>query len=159
MKRLVHSNKDELDRTFPVPKLRVGAKPSARGEALWYSVGNGWKEFAAARLPKQWGANEFQLELDHAKMFIPRTMQDLHDFTEKYTADEEGHIDWPHVAQDHGGIEISPECFDAYCEDPDIVPWLYGWDVPSGCIWDARVILNVTKSEKQTGSGGPNILS
>jgi len=45
-------------------------------------------------------------------------------------------INWAKVANDYGGLEIS----DLNRSNQLKHRWSYGWDVPSGCIWNADII-------------------
>lgn len=53
-------------------------------------------------------------------------------------------IDWRRVAQDYGGIVITPYQWTLRLEDA--VDWYYSWDCASGCIWDASCLVRVADS-------------
>lgn len=45
-------------------------------------------------------------------------------------------IDWAWVAKEYDGVIIAPYCWDSRME----VPFYYGWDCASGCIWNPSAI-------------------
>jgi hypothetical protein len=47
-------------------------------------------------------------------------------------------IDWPRVAADWDGLVIAPYQWSLRF-DPR-VPWYYGWDCASGCVWNPAVL-------------------
>lgn len=53
-------------------------------------------------------------------------------------------IDWKKVAQDYGGIEISPY----RGKTPLSSIWYHSWDVASGCVWNLKIIHNIENIKK-----------
>jgi hypothetical protein len=104
------------------------------------------------------GVEVYRLKVDESRLLRLTSEQAIHTFTEKYRAKIDDlpvwmagtrsissmHIEWPKVAAEYGGIEIAP--YQWSCRlDPD-VSWYYGWDVASGCIWDASLITAIHTS-------------
>ena len=54
---------------------------------------------------------------------------------------EESRPDWAKVASHYDGIEICP-----YIESRRNMTWYYGWDVASGCVWNASGIKELIKA-------------
>jgi hypothetical protein len=51
------------------------------------------------------------------------------------------YIDWLRVAQKSAGIIIAPYIWERRLH----LPWYYGWDCASGCVWDAAAVLSVKR--------------
>ena len=75
-------------------------------------------------------------------MLMIHTLEDLYSFTKKYGGSD-GLINWQVVANEYGGIEISPYMWPA--RNDRRTWWYYSWDVASGCIWNKEVITNIEK--------------
>lgn len=52
------------------------------------------------------------------------------DFSRRYA------VRWLDLAQEYQGIIIAPYVWEQRLE----MPWYYGWDCASGCIWDAQAV-------------------
>jgi hypothetical protein len=48
-------------------------------------------------------------------------------------------IDWAKVAQQYGGIEVIPYCYECRLDGISSA-WYCSWDVASGCCWDTDAI-------------------
>ena len=115
-------------------------------KGLWYSCGTAWK---------QWGDAEdfsistnfiYELTLDYERILVLSSGIDIDDFTQQFSANRKGFecfdssnsrfIDWPTIAKDYHGIEISPYIWERRLQ----YMWYYGWDVASGCIWNPKAI-------------------
>ena len=107
------------------------------------------------------------------KILVIRTYKDLIDFTNKYAVSKKTKLKYPNyitqkvkysrdhtrdlvnwikVSKDFAGIEIPKHFPKALMFDiphPKIgielyhVYWYYGWDVPSGCVWNVSVIKKI----------------
>lgn len=144
--RLIISKYDSLD--FDMGKIgqqEVRTKP--RG--LWYGIGDSWLSWVKSEMPDWEYDNVYKIEVDKSKIKIIRTYDELVAFDGEYGVDYESrivlyngrNIDWGKVANDFGGIEISPYIYKARYE----FNWYYGWDVASGCIWSNDVITDIKK--------------
>ena len=150
--RIHHSRQDTRDGKEPQISgfsQRVGYKPSG----LWYECKDGssidWLEFCRTGLTD--GASRYDSAYnvvlnDYEILFIT----DNHDFKkfEKMYGVTNNYgdvkIDWPKVASHYDGIEICPYLY-LMREDSD---WYYGWDVASGCVWNASGIKELISAEE-----------
>ncbi len=138
-------SKHDIIKYKPTPIQKIGFKP--RG--LWYGIGTEWLDWIRSEMPQWEKNNVFLVKLDDSKILKINNKLDLITFSEKYGNNGDGHfnyekylyIDWPKVAKDYQGIEISEYLYSARYD----VMWYYGWDVASGCIWGNGVIKNINK--------------
>jgi hypothetical protein len=112
---------------------------------LWYACGKEWLKFGV-----KGGTYLYKIDIDYSKM-LRITQKDVKKFEKEFGTSQEGVplvlIDWKKVAQKYSGIEICPympKIRDHY--------WYYGWDVASGCIWEASAIKDVTLIDNTTPS-------
>ena len=81
-----------------------------------------------------------------AKICLLRSAKEVEEFGSKFGSDETRNIFcknkkiyWRLVASEYQGIIIAP--FESLTfEVKDSNPWLFGWDEPSGCVWDPEAI-------------------
>lgn len=149
---LLHFSTKPLDRveSMGVEVQCRDAKPAG----LWVSVGAAWAEWCVAE--------SFALEslkfvtrvrlADDANILTLADAADLDAFTDQYGVPDRTlavartlchDVDWMLVAADFDGIIIAPYCH----ERRHSLMWYYGWDVASGCIWNARAIAALESSE------------
>lgn len=57
-------------------------------------------------------------------------------------------IDWPRVARDAGGIEFCDYVHGRYLHDERLA-WASTWNVPSGCLWQPEVLLDVVPMQSE----------
>lgn len=126
---------------------RIQGKP----KGLWYSIGNSWAEYIYNEIPELLDDYNYLYEIKVTnKIKIIDTIEEAIEFTKRY-GDSYGYatesIDWGEVAQDYSGIEIK----DPYRFSRTIYKqlfWMYGWDIPSGCVWDRSGIESIEFIEK-----------
>lgn len=117
-------------------------------EGLWYSLGDGWFQWALHNMPGKIHPYVYKLELNLDTMCVIRTEEEFREFHREYKkvprlmpsfwCDVDMGIDWYRVAQRYAGVEIE------YLEEPRFdYPWYYTWDVGSGCIWSEKAIKDV----------------
>jgi hypothetical protein len=111
-----------------------------------------WKDWVAENVPEYTAhqQNEYEIELfDDANLLTLSTPLEMESFTQAYAeplASEDGkgklrpgrdneNILWHTVAQNYQGILITPYMWRCRMS----MFWYYGWDIASGCIWDASV--------------------
>ena len=157
--RIHHSRKGT--RTGDEPQVsgfsqKIGNKP----EGLWYECQDGssetWKEFCEFGLTAGYSKYDSTYNVvlnDYEILFIPDEYH-FEKFYKMYSvphpADPDGkkgydkQIDWPRVAKDYAGIEICPYLSSKRNDDDSF--WYYGWDVASGCIWDASGVKELVKA-------------
>jgi len=132
---------------------KIGRKPNG----LWYECQDGssesWKEFCEMGLSDGYSKYDgtYNVVLEGDGYYILNISDEKHfdKFVEMYSVPhpvfpndpEENLIDWPKVAEHYSGIEICP-----YLASRRDVSWYYGWDVASGCIWDAKGIKELVEA-------------
>jgi hypothetical protein len=110
-----------------------------------------WEQWCRA---ESWGeetlAHKHQVILNEEKILFLNSKEALDGFTRLYGVPQmmyyvdpklfkdEPAIAWDAVANNHSGIIITPYIFERRFTD-----WYYGWDCASGCIWDAKAILEI----------------
>jgi hypothetical protein len=122
------------------PAQTINKKP----KGLWYAIGGSWHEWLNTDMPQWEGSYDYLLDVNENELKIIQTQAELEEFSRQYgTTRQSPHDDlisikWPLVATQWKGIEI-PVHLDYGGWDSSTF-WYYGWDVPSGCIWDASAI-------------------
>lgn len=141
--RVIMSHEDNINfKATPIENQSTTQKP--RG--LWYAIGTEWIDWVRFEMPDWETNNVFKIDINESKMKLITSYDQLKEFDLEYGVKRVGNtygglIDWKKVANDYGGIEISPYIFEARFG----LYWYYGWDIASGCIWDNGVITNVQK--------------
>jgi len=127
----------------------TGMKPrglwvSADGEDDWPT----WCKAEGYRLDRL--VNRFVVTLsDEANILHLTTVREVLEFSNEYMDQNEPEwlrgwrIDWPKLAEKYQGIIIAP--YQWALRSDDRTRWYWGWDVASGCIWDASAIQSVTR--------------
>ncbi len=158
--------KDKLRIHHSRPGTRVDDKPQISGftqkvdrkpNGLWYECQDGsamdWKAFCETGLSDGYSKYDGTYNVilkDKGYNILHITDEYYFDkFVKKYSVPhpvfpddrEEDLIDWPKVAEAYSGIEICP-----YLHKKRDVMWYYGWDVASGCIWDADGVEDLVKA-------------
>ena len=124
---------------------------SAKPKGLWYSCNEEWKEWVMFEMPNWWESYNFKynIQVNLNSMLAIRTLDELLAFEKKYIGNPKSSyygssfkaIDWGLVANDYAGIEICPYQYQARFNHD----WYYGWDIASGCIWDASAFISVNE--------------
>lgn len=115
---------------------------------LWYSIGDSWIEWCRSEMPDWVKPHNFILDLDMSRVLLIASKSDIVDFQRRYGASvgvPGVHLmrpDWRRVAKDYCGIEVNPYFRDLSFTCADYL-WYYGWDVPSGCVWDKSAVKSV----------------
>jgi len=129
---------------------------------LWYGFELDWLSWVSSEMPHLARTYKYLHEIKVTeKVLSLKTIDEAIAFTKKY-GENTGYsigINWEEVAKDYSGIEVK----DPYTWSRAIrrtsennLEWLYSWDVPSGCIWKADGIENITlvKSHDEFKDGG-----
>lgn len=136
--RVVITDKENIEN---VNITQTERKPKPKG--LWYSLGNEWADFLkfdASDWAKTYN-NVFILEIDLKKILKIDSYEMLMEFDRNHS-DGNMYVDWGKIQKiGYHGVEIIPYQNDARFS----IPWYYGWDVASGCIWNTDCIKKTTK--------------
>lgn len=123
-------------------------KSSWKPVGLWYSLGTAWKDWGDAESFEISDNFVYKLTVDYSKILHVSSEEEIDQFSKIYgVPDPSFHmdaihgekyflIDWKRVAEQYHGIEISPYLWSRRFTHM----WYYGWDVPSGCIWNPGAI-------------------
>jgi len=131
----------------------IGMKP----KGLWYACGTEWLEWIISNEPEWKKPHIFKLTINPSNVLIISNGNEFDEFEKEYgkthgdkfgknilnvfEKEKTAYIDWYKVAQNYGGIEISPYQYSKRSNSM----WYYGWDVASGCIWNGTAITKVQK--------------
>jgi len=149
IKRISISNK-KIE-SLMTSQSEVGPKP--RG--LWYACDNDWLQWLIYEMPHWIGNYVYSFDINMSNVLQLSSLSDLKNFQSKYGS--RGYIDWREVAMDFSGIEICPYIYEGRYD----IPWYYGWDVASGCIWDSsafnslKIIAEKVNENPKSGRGTP----
>jgi len=120
-------------------------------KGFWYGIGTSWLDWVKYEMPEWESKNVFLLDIDDSKILKISNDDGLLKFHDKYGQySMPGYyqklINWKKVAEHYDGIEIVPYLVSMRMDNR--VPWYYGWDVASGCIWGSGVIKKIKKIER-----------
>lgn len=123
-------------------------------KGLWYSIGRAWEEWRESEMPK-WvkpPLHRFRLTLDMSRILRLDTPEAVMEFNHRYSVETLPglrmlSIDWREVAKEHAGVECAPYFWSLRYE-MDLL-WYYGWDVPSGCVWDVSAVQEFTEIKRR----------
>lgn len=129
----------DKDRKYsPDPK-----EPRFKPVGLWLSdcaSGYGWKDWCEEQ---NWGISRLvhktEFVCDTSKWVVLKDERDILSFTDEYSTEEYRYlrvIDWPEVMRQFSGIVITPYIWKCRLK----VPWYYGWDCASACVWDLSTV-------------------
>lgn len=156
--RLIHYSKNPITKLKHKPYLQSELSWQAKPNGLWISVegeklGHTWKEWCEQEdFCIESLAHSYELILkENSNILHIKTPLELLEFTKKYPFLREQwndpigreicdayELDWTKVKEDYQGIIIAPYQWDCRCACETV--WYYGWDIPSGCIWDINCI-------------------
>jgi GNAT superfamily N-acetyltransferase len=120
-------------------------------KGLWYSLGDSWANYVFYSYPQR--SSEYcclhKIEVSD-KVLRLDTIEKCYQFTDKYGFTihnpyfvNDPNIAWDRVALDYSGIEITKPHEWSRISDSRKLFWMYGWDVPSGCIWNQDGIKSI----------------
>ena len=157
----------KIETIKPLKKFDKLHKP----KGLWYGIRHHWADFESNKTSfvnkfsqKVYKINNlFKLILkkdaftdinnpNKNKILVLKKISEFDKFTNKYYQNKIG-IRWSDVMKDYGGIEIPKLIYnlhnfhltDVKKDYSDIRNWYYGWDVPSGIIWNNKVSHKIIK--------------
>lgn len=123
------------------PEQFVDSKPNG----LWYAPGTEWIDFCRREHKDGETDYVFELKINESKILSLKTENDVRNFNERFGVEKYDmpFIDWKKVSEEYSGIEIIPYQW-GLRRNRDY-SWYYGWDIDSGCIWDASAIISANK--------------
>ena len=98
---------------------------------LWFGLGTSWIDWVRSAMPVWEYSNVFKLDLNESKILMLNNEKDMPDeymIKGKFPS-------WILISKDYSGIIL---------ENPSY-GWSYGWDIPSGCVWDTDAVRGVNQ--------------
>jgi hypothetical protein len=133
-----HMTSDESIRFNPVEQDDKHTVIKPRG--LWYAIGTAWVDWVREEMPAWEGSHIYKIDINKSKILILKNWRDV---PEEYQVKHPTYGSIPSfimISKDYSGVELqNPSNGTSH--------WDYGWDIPSGCIWDMDGIKNITKVE------------
>jgi hypothetical protein len=136
--RRVHMTGSPVETVRSVSQI---VEPDQKPKGFWYAIGRSWIEWCECEMP-DWRKSVLQeVIIDPSKILFLRTPKDILEFSREYGVADYFTIgvDWVRVAKHYSGIEIAPYQYSLRFSKE--AGWYYGWDIASGCIWDASAIV------------------
>ena len=152
----IHYSQEPLEYWRPISYIHW---PDYKPAGMWFSVENiknheddqTWKtwceseEFSLHRLKYK-----HRLELsEDANLLLLNTSKKMLDFTKNYGKGlltkiprYLNYVNWPEVVKIYDGIAIYPYFWQFRLESP--FAWYYPWDCASGCIWNMKIVKNLS---------------
>lgn len=148
--KLIHYSRKPLKRLYSTPQV---IEPDCKPQGLWVSVDSAWRDWCKEN---QYGVSSLvhqaQIELKPAARVLRlESAGELDKFSksfgqpysyEGFDIERVAGIDWRKIAGEFQGIMIAPYIWERRLSRHTF--WYYGWDVASGCIWDAEAVESVT---------------
>lgn len=132
----IHMTSDESIRFNPVEQDDGLSIVKPRG--LWYAIGTAWIDWVRTEMPAWEKDHIYKIDINKSKIL---TLKNWRDVPEEYRVRSKNYEFRPSfilISKDYSGIELlNPS--------NDTSSWDYGWDIPSGCIWDMDGIKDITK--------------
>ena len=115
---------------------------------FWLSLGNAWPLFLYEGIydnEVKEGLHIYRVKVDTSKILLI-TKNNIDEIRDKYATKVEFglninngyHIDWEKVSKDYDGVALID------------ISVLYGWDIPSMCIWNVKSIEKITEEGTDT---------
>jgi len=140
--RVVLTDKEKIENANII-QTEKSPQINPKPKGLWYSLGNEWANLLKFD-PLNWAKtynNVFLLEIDLKKILKIDSYEMLIVFDRNHS-DGNMYVDWGKLQKmGYSGVEIIPYQGEARYN----IPWYYGWDIASGCIWDTSCIKKSTK--------------
>lgn len=145
------SNAKNIDLSLTYIQNNNSSKPIG----LWYSIGDAWYNLCKRN---NYYIDKYLYELNidnfveydgnaYPDKVLKLLKKDMMKFNDKYITRSNfliGGINWVRVANDYAGIEFSDYSFtDEECANPRFPNWWATIDIPSGCIWNLKVIKSI----------------
>ena len=132
--RSTNSNRPHIDVNKVFEPEKHGIKP----HGLWYEINGDWVKWC--------GSNALEWVKEYDIILVLDTYEKTVQFCQTYIDKNNElrmlqYIDWGKVAKDYKGIEI-PNISAVNKGELRMSPWIWSWDVNSGCIWDLSTIRN-----------------
>jgi len=136
----------KLDSFYNAPNSLVDETSNLKPKGLWYAQGSSWFDWCKSESFSDFSDCLYIYEIipNYEKVLRISSENEFDYFEEKYLKKDYifsmmDKIDWTLVSKEYSGIEIIPylwrKRYDHF--------WYHGWDISSGCIWNATGIKEV----------------
>lgn len=135
-----------LERDLAADRAAQGVARKPKG--IWYATGAGWIEKVYC---DRWEIGQwlYELTVDPTRILHVPDLAAAANLAAALGVGP-GRVDWRALQRLYAGVEVavapSDRAFPELLDDdapPSLYGWLQGWDVTSGCLWDARALLGV----------------
>lgn len=146
----IHYVKDQLTYPFydvhPVENKRPGGPGKPKG--LWFSVGTAWIDWCNANWDSWQAKSSAQLDLSACNLKVVATAESGA-FEKEYGVPSIPGLpqyamltepDWARLSVEGFDGIIVPDYRRTWGHDEAQGTWWYGWDCPSGCVWNASKV-------------------
>lgn len=131
----IHLSRDPI---IKLQRVMQESEPVTKPNGLWYGFGREWIDFQRHEMKVVDGKYVYFVNIVNPdKLLRLSTRKQMYSFLDKYYLKPS--INWKRVAEDWGGIEISPWQGKLYYDDARM-SWYGGWDIASGCVWEVDII-------------------
>lgn len=147
---LRHYSRSPIPAVEDRDQVQVAGDVYHKPRGLWVSVedGWGWREWCEAEDFCFAWEHAYRVELaPDANVLHLATPGDIDTFTGRFGRPVRFGlgIDWWAVAREYDGIIIAPYQWQRRLSEH--ATWYYPWDCSSGCIWRARAVASLTRTE------------
>ena len=142
--KIIMSHESQITPRMTTPYRSSGEGIDFKPRGLWYAFGTEWIDWVRSNMPEWERSHLHRVEIDYSHVLRLGRDMSMEDFERKY-----GHsrwmkgvitdIDWAKLAASGWhGIEI---------ENPwgEMGSWIRTWDISSGCIWNPKAIITISK--------------
>jgi hypothetical protein len=135
----IHMSKKPVNSVRSVQQLdQPGYKPCG----FWYGFGSEWLDWIDSEMPQWRGDYLYEVIVDSSNVLRISNAKEFKAFDRRFSVMlPTKSIDWRAAAKEYAGIEITPYLSQFRMVNEHL--WYYGWDIASGCIWDAHAITDL----------------
>jgi len=130
----------------PLATLKFSDLTQASGikpKGFWFALDDSWHDWCSSEGMTSWiGKYDIAVDLDMSNMAILDTPLKVLAFDSKYKTDHFGLNNWCMVADDYDGYYMSEEMVFKFRLTQ---LWVNALDIPSGCIWNKKPVIKVTR--------------
>lgn len=161
--KLIHYSSEIIDSLDERPYIQSDLSWQAKPAGLWISI-EGMPNTPNNQTWKEWCEQEdfcvenlkYPYEIsfkEQANILHLKTPEEIFEFTKKFPLKSRDwdaewdtyQLDWDEVKSLYQGIIIAP--YQWSCRLSLESCWYYGWDIPSGCLWDLKCIKEFKRIE------------
>jgi len=125
-------------------------------DGFWYACGTEWIDYVNMEYQSGRGDYLYEVSLEESRMLRITNESEFDNFEAEYGVEikyprmTQLEIDWPQVAERHGGIEICP-----LIRSRRRRPWYWSWSIASGCVWAPGTITGLEEFKSSSVEDKP----